>query len=82
MSNRTGDKALTGVLEDVGACKFDIKEDMIMTFEGMSCNITDSSGLLVKKLDASSGLVEEQEVLAGYQCYVIKARVKFERKQS
>ena len=82
MSDHAGDKALRGVLEEVGACKFDIKEDMVMTFEGMSCNITDSSGTLVKKFGASNGLVEEEEVLAGYQCYVIKARVKFERKQS
>jgi len=82
MSDNAGDKALRGVFEEIGAFKFDIKEDVTMTFKGSSCNITDSEGNLVKKLGASEGLFEGEEVLAGYQCYVIKAQVKFEKKPS
>jgi len=79
MSAKAGDKALSGEWEDIGARKFDITEDMTMTFEGRSCNIQDGEGKLVEKLGTEDGQVT-REVLAGYKCYIMWARIKFEKR--
>jgi len=79
MSAKAGDKALSGEWEEIGAHKFDITEDMTMTFQGRSCNITDSEGKLVEKLGTEDGQVT-REVLAGYKCYVMWARIKLEKR--
>ncbi|OJD23306.1 hypothetical protein ACJ73_05342 [Blastomyces percursus] len=82
MSAKVGDKALSGEWEEIKtALKFDITESMIMEFEGASCNIADGEGKLVENLDTTHGLAT-REVLSGYKCYVVKARVKFEKKSS
>lgn len=80
MSN-VGDAASSGQWEQISAHKFEINEDMIMTFEGTSCNIQDSERRLVESLGSGDGRVT-RDVLAGYRCYVIKASVKFEKKSS
>ena len=49
-----------------------------MMFEGRSCNITDSKGNLVDKLGPQDGITT-RDVPAGYLCYVLLARVKFEK---
>ncbi|OCL04532.1 hypothetical protein AOQ84DRAFT_115850 [Glonium stellatum] len=79
MSAKVGDKALSGKWEDIGAHVFEITEDMTMTFEGRSCNIEDGEGKLVKALGTEDGQVT-REVLAGYRCYVMRARIKLEKK--
>ena len=66
MSDNPGDKALRGVFEEIGAFKFDIEEDITITFRGSLCNITDSEGNLVKKLSTSDGLVKREKVLTRY----------------
>jgi len=79
MSAKTGDKAFSGDWERISAFAFDITEDMTMEFEGTSCNIMDSAGNLVEKLGSEHGQVS-REVVTGYRCYVIRARIKFEKK--
>jgi len=79
MSGTVGDKALSGEWERISNKCIEIKEDMKMTFEGQSCNIEDGQGNLVHKLGRDDGLAT-RDVLAGYLCYVLLARVKFEKK--
>ena len=79
MSAKAGDKALSGEWEAIGAHKFEITEDMTMTFEGRSCNITDGEGKVVEELGTEDGQVTK-EVLAGYKFYVMRARIKFEKR--
>jgi len=79
MSAKAGDKALSGEWEAIGAHKFEITEDMTMTFEGISCNIKDGEGKLVEELGTEDGQVT-REVLAGYRCYVMRARIKLEKR--
>lgn len=79
MSAKAGDKALSGEWEEIGARKFEITEDMTMTFEGISCNIQDGEGKWVEELGTEDGQVA-REVLAGYKCYVMKAKIKFEKR--
>ncbi|KAH8650352.1 hypothetical protein BGZ60DRAFT_195684 [Tricladium varicosporioides] len=81
MSAKVGTKALGGDWEQIGAQYFDIAEDMTMEFQGQSCNILNSEGALVEKLGVEHGRVT-RDVLIGYQCYVIRAWVKFEKKSS
>ncbi|KAF2788647.1 hypothetical protein K505DRAFT_285764 [Melanomma pulvis-pyrius CBS 109.77] len=77
--SRVGDKALGGELETISNYKFNITENITMSFQGQSCNILNSGGNLVKKLEEEDGFVE-RDVMPGYQCYVMKAKVKFDRK--
>jgi len=80
MSTTTvGERAFNGEWEQIGAQYFDITEDMIMEFQGRSCNIADSEGNLVEKLGTEHGRVT-RDIVAGYRCYVIRAWVKFEKK--
>ncbi|QSS65769.1 hypothetical protein I7I51_06618 [Histoplasma capsulatum] len=79
MSTTVGDKALGGEWEEISACAFEITEDMTMEFQGRSCNVVDSEGKLVESLGVGLGQTT-REVLTGYRCYVIRARVKFEKK--
>jgi hypothetical protein len=81
MTTTVGNKALHGEWEEIGAHKFEMLEDMTMTFEGISCNIQDGKGSLVRTLGKKDGQVT-QEVLTGYRCYVIRSRIKFEKKSS
>lgn len=78
MSAKAGDRALSGEPEEVSARKFEIQEDMSMTFKGRSCNIFDGEGKLVEQIGAEHKEVT-RKVLAGYQCYVMKATIKFEK---
>ncbi|OJD20776.1 hypothetical protein ACJ73_07887 [Blastomyces percursus] len=80
MSEILGNKALRGEWEDIGALKFEMSEDMIVTFEGRSCHIEDSEGRHVDTLGSEDGRVT-REVLEGYRCYVLKAKIKFEKRQ-
>jgi hypothetical protein len=52
---------------------------MTLLFQGRSCNILDSEGNLIEKLGEEHGLVE-RDVCPGHKCYVMKAQVKFQRK--
>lgn len=79
MPFEVGEKALKGEPEQIGAYMFEMKEDMIMTFEGRSCNIFDAKERVVEELGAKDGEVT-REVPAGYRCYVMKAKIKFEKK--
>lgn len=79
MSVKTGDKAFSGNWEDITAFAFDITEAMTMEFSGKSCNIMDREGNVVDELSANHKQVS-REVLAGYRCYVILAKVGFEKK--
>ena len=81
MPTKLGDKALSGQWEEIGACRFEIPEDMTMEFQGKSCNIVDGEGNTVEELGPDHGRVT-REVLAGYKCYVLKAWIKFERKSA
>lgn len=71
-------KALSGEWERISNRRLEIKEDMIMSFEGRSCNIVDRENNLVEHLKSDSGLVSSK-VLAGYVLYILIARVKFEK---
>ncbi|KAF9733851.1 hypothetical protein PMIN01_08194 [Paraphaeosphaeria minitans] len=71
-----GKTALGGDWETISNYKFNITKDMIMLFQGRSCNIKDGGGALIEKLGEKDGLAE-RHVLPGYQCFVMKAKVKF-----
>lgn len=78
-----GEKAIHGEWEYISNKCFEIEEDMVMKFEGRSCNIADRDGNLVPNGELRSPDVEiTRDVLAGYRCYVMRARVKFERKSA
>lgn len=83
MSDTMGEKALNGEWEKISIKCFEIQEDMIMGFEGRSCNITDSEGNPIPNgtYGPDDGLVEGKEVPAGSRCYIMRAHVRFERKQ-
>jgi hypothetical protein len=76
---KVGGKALGGEWEMISNYKFEIQEDMTLLFQGRSCNILDSEGNLIEKLGEEHGLVE-RDVCPGHKCYVMKAQVKFQRK--
>jgi hypothetical protein len=77
------DKALNGEWVEIllKPQKFDIPEDMTMTFEGRSCHIEDSEKNLVESLGLDDGIAT-RDVFTGYRCYVTKGRIKFEKKPS
>lgn len=81
-SDTVGKKALSGEWEMVSNKCFEIQEDLTMEFEGRSCNITDSKGNPIQggQLGPDDGKVEK-EVLAGFRCYIMRALVKFEKKE-
>lgn len=79
MSSENGKKALEGEWVRIAGDQFDMSEDMIITFEGESCNITDGEGNPVYTFGIGDGRVT-RNVLAGYRCYVMKAYVKFEKR--
>ncbi|PTU21072.1 hypothetical protein P175DRAFT_0501702 [Aspergillus ochraceoroseus IBT 24754] len=82
MAGNVGDKAMQGEWEEILVCVFEIKECMIMEFEGVSCNILDEEGKQqAGPFNEENGLVK-QEVRSGDQCFVLKARIKFERSVS
>lgn len=81
MSVKTGEKALNGEGEKISAYAFQLTEDMIMEFEGRSCNILDGEGRLVEKLGTENGRVK-REILSGYRCYVMQAWVQFQKKST
>lgn len=79
MSSDVGARALAGYEEWIPVLDFEIPEDMIMEFEGRSCNILDCDQKVVDTLGTKDGRVL-REVKKGYRCYVMKARVKFSQK--
>jgi len=78
MPSENGKKALNGEQVWIEGDRFEITENMTMTFEGGSCNIEDGEGNGVDTLGANDGNVT-REVLVGYKCYVMRAWVKFEK---
>lgn len=82
MSDAVGEKALSGEWETISNNCFEIQDDMIMEFEGRSCNITDSEGNPIPdgQFGPDDGRVEK-EVLVGYRCYIMRALVRFEKKE-
>jgi hypothetical protein len=78
MSTEAGKKAMNGEWVEVTIDRFEITQKMSMTFEGRSCNIEDEDGELVVALGAKDGNVTK-EVQKGYLCYVMRAKVKFEK---
>lgn len=74
-----GNKALNGEREWIMNHKFEIEADMVMEFEGASCNIADIDSTIVDTLGPEDGKTE-REVHRKYRCYVMRAWVKFERK--
>jgi hypothetical protein len=79
MSSQVGDAALQGQWEQISNCRFEIREDMNLSFSGNSCNIINNNGEVVETLGTKDGEVT-REVFAGYQCFVIRGKIKFERK--
>ncbi|KAE8357016.1 hypothetical protein BDV28DRAFT_126083 [Aspergillus coremiiformis] len=81
MTDAVGEKALNGEWERISNKCFEIQEDMVMTFEGRSCNLADAEGNPIPNgnLGPTDGLTK-REVKAGYRCYVMRASVKFEKK--
>ena len=79
--SRVGERALSGETERISAQCFEINEDMLMTFEGQSCNITDNKDEPIFAYGSSDGEVQKN-IKAGYKCYVMRAHIKFERKVS
>jgi hypothetical protein len=52
---KVGHRAFSGKFETIEICKFEIKEDSVMEFNGESCNIKDSEGNLVQSLGPDDG---------------------------
>jgi hypothetical protein len=50
-----------------------------MIFKGILCNIQDSKGKWVEELDIKDRQVVK-EVFTRYKCYIIKAKIKFEKR--
>lgn len=76
-----GEKALGGEFEKISVKCFEMKKNMLMTFKGHSCNITDEEGKFV----GAYGPINEEvkrEVMAGYKCFVMRALIKFETTES
>jgi hypothetical protein len=71
-----GHMALGGDWETISNYRFNITEHMTMSFQGRSCNITDGGKTLIETLGEKDGLAE-RDVLPGYQCFVMKAKVRF-----
>ena len=80
MSIKAGDKALSREQEEIRGHKFEITEDITMTFKGILCIIKDSKGKLVKELGIEDGQVIKG-VLARYKCYIIRVQIKLEKRQ-
>lgn len=78
MSGDLGEIALAGGEEWIAVLDFNIPEDMIMEFEGRSCNIIDHEQNVVCTLGYKDGKVS-REVKKGWCCYVMKAKVKFSK---
>ena len=72
------DDALKGDWKWIPHHKFEIETDMVIEFEGLSCNIADATGKIVHTLGPKDGKTERL-VHAKYRCYVLKAWVKFEK---
>jgi hypothetical protein len=82
MTDVVGQKALNGEWERISNKCFEIQEDMVMSFEGQSCNIADSEGKPVP--NGSLGIADGRvlrDVKTGYRCYIMRANVKFEKIQ-
>ncbi|KAL4940847.1 hypothetical protein BDV06DRAFT_213166 [Aspergillus oleicola] len=79
MAENVGDKAMQGEWEYIIVKIFEINEDMIMEFEGASCNILNEAGeQQAGPFSEKDGLVK-REVRPGDRCYVLKAYMKFEK---
>lgn len=80
MTHAVGQKALNGEWEKISNKCFEIQEDMVMSFNGQSCNIADSEGQPIP--NGSLGPTDGEttrDVKTGYRCYVMRAMVKFEK---
>ena len=81
MPVKKGDKAKGGDWEKISNLAFDITEDMIMEFEGKSCNIINNKGNVIGEFGEEDRLVQK-DVLPGYQCFVMRVRIRFVKKKS
>jgi hypothetical protein len=78
MPTVNGQKALDGERTYIEGERFEIHEDMLITFEGQSCNILDKEGTEVFAFRSQDGLKKEK-VLSGYKCYVLEGWVQFRK---
>ncbi|KAL4750707.1 hypothetical protein BDW72DRAFT_203711 [Aspergillus terricola var. indicus] len=69
----TGIKAMQGQWEDISVYRFEIREHMIMAFEGASCSISDANGQHQASFASKDALVL-REVRPGDKCYVQRGR--------
>ena len=69
-------KALPSGWVHVEASQFTIEEDMDLKFRGQSCYIENQDKNEVAKYNSDDGEVNTT-ILAGCQCYVMKAMVEF-----
>lgn len=69
---------MQGQWEDISVHKFDIEENMMMSFQGVSCNILDKNEQQLANFGKKDGLVT-REVRPGDRCFVLYARIKFDK---
>jgi len=72
------EKALSGERTFFTLGRFEIKEDMIIEFEGWSCLIRDANGTAVGAYGEEDGKVTEG-VHDGYICNVMYGNVSFKK---
>jgi hypothetical protein len=78
MPTENGQKALDGKRTYIEGERFEIHEDMEITFEGQSCNILDKEGTEVFAFRSQDG-AKTEKVLPGYKCYVLEGWVQFQK---
>ncbi|KAK5790567.1 hypothetical protein VI817_007854 [Penicillium citrinum] len=75
------ENAMNGERKFILHYKFEIETDMVMEFEGASCNIADADGNILDTLGPEHGKTERL-LHAGSRCYVLKAYIKFVKKST
>lgn len=83
MSDAVGKRALSGEFEWIKNKCFEMKENMLMTFEGRSCNITKNNNDNNEPVGSyGSGVPAKQVVVeAGHLCFVLYGNIKFEKEE-
>ena len=66
-------------IEQIDVYIFEMKKDMIITFEKRSYNIFDVKKKVIKELETKDEKVT-REVSVEYRYYVMKTKIKFEKK--
>jgi hypothetical protein len=78
MPTDNGQNALDGVRTYIDGERFEIHEEMLIIFEGQSCNILDKEGTEIFAFRQHDG-IKTEKVLPGYKCYVLKGWVYFQK---